>query len=650
MASVGAVLVVGSQVDASTLPSATCSRGTRGATSGRGRLRRGDARCSSSPSAALTARSTGTAPAMVRPVLTAEGWRVGARRATRWSTGIDLELRRGEVVAVLGPTARASRRCSRRWPGCCRAGGRDGARERARGRRAAGPALAGAAVRGELEAGARWWGVPRASVRRARGEALERAAGRRPGGRAARRAVGRRGAARAPRARDRAPSRRAAARRAVRRARPADARRAAARRCVGAARPRPRDARVLHDRAEAWALADRADRCSTAARRGRRAARRCSSGRRAARSRPSSASPARCARTAAALVRPRRSRSTPPAPLRGVVARRDPEEDGVLCDVALEDGTRAGPHPYPGAGGRETVRLRLTAACTSRTGRLLEFVSRDARAGPRADPERGRRGCGRRSGAPSARARRPRSASGGLPLGVWMARRAPAATRRLASPTPASACRRWCGRFLARGAAARVAARRLRPDQQLTAVILAQALLALPIVAAPPPPRSPACPRGCSTRRARSALAPRARRARAARGADRGARRGDRGAAVRAGGGRRGGDRRRQHPRQTNTLGSTVLLDLSAGDPPAPPPRCWYCSRSSWSCGAPLTIVQQRGGAMSLTAAALLLGGAARRWLGRACGNNDPRAEQDNQVLARRSIGYRRRRRLCPDR
>ena len=46
-------------------------------------------------------------------------------------------------------------------------------------------------------------------------------------------------------------------------------------------------------------------------------------------------------------------------PVRGTVVRRLPEEDGVLCEIAVEGGSVQVRHPYPGPVEGEAVNLRL---------------------------------------------------------------------------------------------------------------------------------------------------------------------------------------------------------------------------------------------------------------------------------------------------
>ena len=118
---------------------------------------------------------------------------------------------------------------------------------------------------------------------------------------------------------------------------------------------------VLHDRAEAWALADRLIVLLD----GRLAAQ---GEPRAVLERPPSRAVAtflgftgRGARERRRALRaPGAGRARPRRPLHGTVARRIPEEDGVLCDVARRRRDRPGPPPPSGARRRaQTVRLRL---------------------------------------------------------------------------------------------------------------------------------------------------------------------------------------------------------------------------------------------------------------------------------------------------
>jgi hypothetical protein len=58
-------------------------------------------------------------------------------------------------------------------------------------------------------------------------------------------------------------------------------------------------------------------------------------------------------------VRPAQVALDPTGPLHGVVARRVHEEDGVLCDVALEAGELQVRAPYPGPALAARVSLRV---------------------------------------------------------------------------------------------------------------------------------------------------------------------------------------------------------------------------------------------------------------------------------------------------
>jgi hypothetical protein len=58
-------------------------------------------------------------------------------------------------------------------------------------------------------------------------------------------------------------------------------------------------------------------------------------------------------------VRPAQVAFDPDGPLRGTVARRVPEEDGVLCEVVLDGGTVQARHAYPGPAEGDVVGVRL---------------------------------------------------------------------------------------------------------------------------------------------------------------------------------------------------------------------------------------------------------------------------------------------------
>ena len=117
---------------------------------------------------------------------------------------------------------------------------------------------------------------------------------------------------------------------------------------------------VLHDRAEAWALADRLIVLLD----GQLAA---SGEPRAVLERPPSRAVAdvprlhrgRARERAGALRAAGAGRAGRGSPLRGDVARRVPEEDGVLCEVTLDGGTVQVRDAVPGPGGGRAGRLRL---------------------------------------------------------------------------------------------------------------------------------------------------------------------------------------------------------------------------------------------------------------------------------------------------
>ena len=176
MASVGAVLVVGSQVDASTLPSAALNAWNAGGAT-REAVAYGavDARALPRRRRRADRGPARTAPAMAAgPVLTARGPRGRRAAGARWSTGIDLDAapRRARRRARAQRRRQVDAARDARRPAAEPAGGTS--RARARRRRAAGARARAAAVRrtrGRRSAG----GACRArSARGARGAALER--------------------------------------------------------------------------------------------------------------------------------------------------------------------------------------------------------------------------------------------------------------------------------------------------------------------------------------------------------------------------------------------------------------------------------------------------------------------------------------------
>jgi ABC-type sugar transport system ATPase subunit len=293
------------------------------------------------------------------PVLIADQLAVG-RGGHAVVAGIDLELRRGELVAVLGPNGAGKSTLLATLAGLLApvAG-----QVSAHGRVAAAlqaPALAKRSVRANMEAALAWWGVPRperaeralAALEQLHAGALaDRPAATLSGGEARRVHLARALALRAdallldePFAGLDAPTR--------------------AELLSDAASILRDDDRatlvVLHDRAEAWALADRLIVLLD----GKLAAH---GEPRAVLEQPPSRAVARFLGFSGVVrenggvrcVRPAQVALDPGGPLRGVVARRIPEEDGVLCEVALDGGTVQVRRPYPGPSQGEAVNVRL---------------------------------------------------------------------------------------------------------------------------------------------------------------------------------------------------------------------------------------------------------------------------------------------------
>ena len=311
-------------------------------------------------------------------VLSAHARRSRARAAVVLPDPFDLELQRGEVVAVLGPNGVGKSTLLATLAGLLPPAG---GRVERHGRVAAAlqaPALARRSVRANVEAALAWWGVPRGERRRARRGRARAPARRAARGAARRRALRRRGAAGAPRPRARAARRTRCCSTSRSPASTADARRPAR----DAVRRALRDADratmvVVHDRAEAWALADRLIVLLD----GRVAAQGtpapCSSARSASRSRSSSASPAHVREPDGSVryVRPVQVTLDRSGGLQGRVTRRVPEEDGVLCVVALEDGEVQVRSPYPGPA-RRGSRCVSTAAPASKAAEPWSSSSR----------------------------------------------------------------------------------------------------------------------------------------------------------------------------------------------------------------------------------------------------------------------------------
>ena len=154
------------------------------------------------------------------------------------------------------------------------------------------------------------------------------------------------------------------------------------------------------------------------------------------------------ARRRRALRAARAGRARPGGPLRGTVARRIPEEDGVLCEVALDGGARAGPRtPYPGPAEGEAVRraprrrrgvrggTRWSSSSSCSRQALERIFSGDIDVWTTVVAH-----------AAAGAASTALALVVGLPIASGWRRRAPRAARGRASwsPTPGSGCRRWC--------------------------------------------------------------------------------------------------------------------------------------------------------------------------------------------------------------
>jgi ABC-type sugar transport system ATPase subunit len=335
-----------------------------------------------------------TATGASRAVVIAEGLRV-ARGKRVLLDSVDLELRRGEIVVVLGPNGVGKSTMLSVLAGLLpKAGGTI----TLHGRVAAAlqsPALARRSVRANLELAMGWWGVPRGQRAERVQSALallhiehlaDRFADRLSGGEARRVHFARALALRSdallldepfagldPPTRAELLGDTSAALRDINRATMV----------------------VVHDRAEAWALADRLIVLLD--------------GRVAAQGtphdvldRPDSIDVARflgfTGRVREAdggwrYVRPPQVALDADGPWQGRVTRRVPEEDGVLCEVALEEGELQVRSPYPGPRLDERVTLRIDggvlfegderAPATSTSGaRSAKDAPRSTSAGP----------------------------------------------------------------------------------------------------------------------------------------------------------------------------------------------------------------------------------------------------------------------------
>lgn len=294
-------------------------------------------------------------------VLTARGLRV-ARDGRTLLDGVDLTLRRGEVVAVLGPNGVGKSTMLQVLAGLHPAAA---GTVTAHGRVAAAlqaPALARRSVAANVEAALGWWGVPRPE-RAARARAALEAMG--AGDLAPRRADALSGG----------EARRVHLARAL--ALEADAllldepfagldapTRAALLRDAGTALRAPDRATlvVLHDRAEAWALADRLLVLldgGVAADGPPRAVLEQPPTLRVAEFLGFTGRIAEPGGGGVRAVRPAQVALDDQGDVVGRITRRIPEEDGVLCDISVDGGTLQARAPYPGPDEGQDVRLRV---------------------------------------------------------------------------------------------------------------------------------------------------------------------------------------------------------------------------------------------------------------------------------------------------
>jgi ABC transporter len=86
-------------------------------------------------------------------------------------------------------------------------------------------------------------------------------------------------------------------------------------------------------------------------------------------------------------VRPALVALDPDGPLEGTVRRRTPEEDGVLCDIVLEDGQLQLRTIYPGPQIGDLVRVRVDGSVRYVDGRLAADPPASRRRSPAAAPD-----------------------------------------------------------------------------------------------------------------------------------------------------------------------------------------------------------------------------------------------------------------------